>query len=106
MLASHHERDDTRNNLKSSIKVFEASLAALRHGLPAAGVKAPPTAEISAGLEVVQKDWLEVKPTLDEILAGTEVGVAKEEEKFHNLNKTMADMNKVVGMYVDYAKKK
>ncbi len=106
LLASHHENENTRSNLEKSMQVFEASLYALRNGMPSAGVKGPPTKEIAAGLELVNEDWMSVKPTLLEILAGTEVSIDVEADKYHKLNKTMADMNKVVGLYSNFAKRK
>lgn len=105
LMASHHENEDTRENLKGTMNLFEVTLKALTSGMPAAGVKPPPTSEIASGLELVNREWEEVKPMLEVILSGAEVDHDFEADKFHKLNELMSDMNKVVGMYARYAKK-
>lgn len=104
LLASHHANDGTAEKLQKDISIFEASLNALRKGMPQSGIKAPPTIEIKDELEVVYKTWLGLKPELDKVLSGQEVSQEEETKKFHDLNKTMAEMNKVVGMYAQFAK--
>lgn len=103
-LASRHKAADTADKLLATKKVFEQSLAALQHGLPAAGITPPPTKEISSGLTVVMTDWKEAKPLLETLVAHGELDASEEAIKFEMLNATMVDMNKVVGMYSKAAK--
>lgn len=86
-------------SLAGTMQVFEASLTALTHGMPAAGIKVPPTAEIAEGLYVVNKDWLGVKDMLVSVSTGNTPDADQAAQIFHQLNATMADMNKVVVMY-------
>lgn len=99
-----HNTPETTEHLAGTMRIFEASLEALRHGLPEAGINPPPNSVISDGLEVVHKDWQAVKPALVEILDGQSLTDEATAQKFQGLNKTMGDMNKVVGMYAEAAK--
>ncbi|NNE89938.1 MAG: hypothetical protein HKN27_17870 [Silicimonas sp.] len=106
MLASSLKTKNTPDELQGTMEIFELSLNALRHGLPEIGIKKPPTNEISAGLENVFKEWMQVKPMLMAILAEADnVDAELNKQKFHALNSTMATMNKVVGMYAVAAKR-
>jgi len=99
MLGGPFATDATLTDLEGTISIFEASLEALRFGMPMVGVNPPPNDEIFDGLNGVLADWERVTPYLDEIRAG---GTLDDEEnviKFQGLNTTMANMNRVVGMY-------
>ena len=87
------------DDLAGTMQVFEASLKALTYGMPDAGIKVPPTAEIAEGLAVVNKDWNGVKDMLVSISAGNIPAPDAAADVFQRLNTTMADMNKVVGLY-------
>lgn len=99
LIGGDHQTPDTISDAEGTIRIFEASLEALRFGLPAVGVGPPPNQEISAGLEVVLNDWHSVQPLLADILAGNELDDQSHVQKFQGLNTTMVNMNKVVGMY-------
>lgn len=90
--------------LTGTMQMFEVSLMALRNGMPEAGIKAPPNDEIRAGLDVVIANWTDVKPALEASLAGSDMSRDEKAERFSGLNITMANMNKVVGMYTKAAK--
>ena len=99
ILGGPFETENTLTDLAGTIGIFEASLEALRFGMPMVGVNPPPNPEIFEGLNGVLEDWQRVTPYLDEVQAG---GTLDEEEnviKFQGLNTTMANMNRVVGMY-------
>jgi hypothetical protein len=100
MIGGDYEAPATVNDLTSTMSIFEASLEALRFGMPVVGVAPPPNQEISAGLTGVLNDWSSVKPYVTKVLAGTELDDASSASKFQGLNVTMANMNRVVGMYV------
>ncbi len=104
ILGTDHQTADTRPDLEKTMRIFEASLEALRHGKPELGLKAPPNHEISDGLDVVHYDWHNVKPLLDTVLAGQSLEGATDKAKFQRLNTTMSNMNDVVGLYTRAAK--
>lgn len=95
---------EKKKALEGTMKLFEVSLFALRDGMTNAGVKAAPTPEILAGLDVVVADWDGVKSTLEKAVAGEDVSADVRGKAFLHLNKTMKDMNAVVGLYTQYAK--
>lgn len=95
---------DAKGALNGTMQMFEVSLNALLDGLPAAGIQAAPTAEISDQLKVVFKDWAEVKPVLLATMSGETVDDAVKADGFHTLNTTLKDMNQAVGMYTQEAK--
>lgn len=86
-------------DLAGTMQMFDASLYALINGMPGAGIKKPTTAQIAEGLQVVYKDWTAVKDALTSISQGAKPAPEEAARIFQGLNKTMADMNKVVGMY-------
>ena len=89
----------TYDDLAKTMEIFEASLEALRFGMPTVGILPPPTAEISDGLAGVWGDRNKVKPEVTDILLGVEIEDIRHVEKFQGLNVTMANMNAVVGLY-------
>ena len=99
ILGGDNQTPETLSDIEGTIRIFEASLEALRFGMPAVGVGPPPNPEISAGLEGVLADWQSVRPLLSDILAGDALSDAANVQKFQGLNTTMANMNTVVGMY-------
>lgn len=104
-LATGRGTPETTKALEASIRVFDSSLEALRHGMPGAGISKPPTAAIAAGLEEVVDAWTEVKPALLADLEGAEFDAEREAQKFQRLNATMGIMNNVVDMYTKAAKR-
>ncbi len=102
ILASGHGNAGTQDDLTKTMQLFEASLYALTSGMPGAGIQAAPTLTIKDGLGTVSEDWDNVKPVLTTILSGDNVPAEMEATKFTLLNKTMVDMNKVVGMYTTH----
>lgn len=97
--------DEMLSVLQETMQTFSLSLEALRDGMPAVGIRRPPTAAISTGLQEVTKHWAGVKPALDAILAGEEMDAEAQAQKFQALNATMAKMNEVVGLYTKATKK-
>lgn len=90
--------------LGSTINMFETSLNALHFGMENAGISPAPTDEIVAGLERVQADWEEIGSLVKHIAMGGTIDDAERTVIFTGLNKTMGDMNTVVGLYVENAK--
>ena len=99
MLGGEFATDQTLTDLEGTIGIFEASLEALRFGMPMVGVNPPPNEEIFQGLNGVLEDWQVVTPYLTQIRAGDTLDEEANVIKFQGLNTTMANMNVVVGMY-------
>ncbi|SFS12519.1 type IV pili methyl-accepting chemotaxis transducer N-terminal domain-containing protein [Yoonia litorea] len=99
MLGGPFETETTMTDLEGTIGIFEASLEALRFGMPMVGVNPPPNDAIFEGLNGVHEDWQRVTPLLTEIRAGNTLDAEQSTIKFQGLNTTMANMNTVVGMY-------
>ncbi|MEL7151760.1 MAG: type IV pili methyl-accepting chemotaxis transducer N-terminal domain-containing protein [Pseudomonadota bacterium] len=104
MLGTSHRTADTPAQLEGTMRIFEAFLTALRFGMPELGLKAPPNASISQGPDVAQTNWMSVKPFLTTILSDEYLDNEADTFKFQRLNTTIADMNKVVGLYTAAAK--
>ena len=99
MLEGEFASESTLSDMEGTIGIFEASLGALRFGMPTVGVNPPPNDEIAAGLDGVLADWQQVKPLLDTLRAGGTLTEEEDAAKFRGLNTVMANMNTVVGMY-------
>lgn len=96
--------DASRAQLKAAIPLYEVSLAALRNGLPEAGVAAPPTLAIDLWLSDISERWDLARPTLDAISAG---GAVFEEDRkfiFEDMNKLTWMTNVTVGQYAEASK--
>ena len=104
MIGSAHQTPQTTDDLTGTVSIFEASLEALRFGMPQVGIGAPPTAEIADGLQGVLDDWNGVAPLIAQVVETGELSDADHEIKFLGLNTTMANMNVVVGMYAQEAR--
>jgi hypothetical protein len=86
--------------LEGAMQIFGTALTALRDGMAAAGIRKPPTPEISTKLQDVAVSWSEIRPVLDSVMAGTSLDFAASEAKFRDLNALMSDMDEVLGMYM------
>lgn len=104
MIGTSFETSSTVSDLQTTMRIFEASLEALRFGMDSVGILPPPNATIASGLSGVDADWSSVEPTVVGIIAGEEMDAAAQAAKFNGLNTTMANMNTVVGMYADAAR--
>jgi len=90
--------------LKAAVKTYESSLNALRTGLPAAGVEAPPSDEIATGLDELLEIWGGVMPTIQTVMDGGSIDEAQQASMFHTMNKLTGKMNVLVGKYTEASK--
>ena len=104
IIASGDETLETRAELERTVQIFEASLQALRFGMPEVGIQPPPNETIYEGLSSVLNNWTDVKTYMDEVVAGGELDDVAQAQKFQALNQTMTDMNVVVGLYTQAAR--
>ncbi|MCY4180935.1 MAG: type IV pili methyl-accepting chemotaxis transducer N-terminal domain-containing protein [Litoreibacter sp.] len=105
MVATGYGTADTVEALNGTVTTFDTSLSALTSGMPALGIRRPPSAGIEAGLVEVAKHWNKAKPMLEQIAAGSALNADDDAKKFTELNVTMKTMNEVVGMYAKALKK-
>jgi hypothetical protein len=103
ILEGGFETDLALVDLETTMRIFENSLDALQNGMTVVGVQPPPNDTIATGLDGVLTDWNRAKPFVTEVLAGNSLDTDENTAKFQQLNVTMANMNTVVGMYVDAA---
>lgn len=96
----------SRTSLADAIPLYEVSLAALRTGMPEAGVAPPPTVAIDLWLTDIADRWASVRPTLDVIAAGGDVTSADRSMIFEEMNKLTWMMNVTVGQYTEASKLK
>lgn len=96
--------ESAMKELTGAREMYQASVDALRYGLPSAGIDAPTDEEIIAGLDEVLKTWNSVQPTLDTVLAGDQIDDAAKGEVFTAMNSLTGQMNTLVGVYNDLSK--
>ncbi|KIT16361.1 type IV pili methyl-accepting chemotaxis transducer N-terminal domain-containing protein [Jannaschia aquimarina] len=96
--------ETSMKTLHGASETYETSMYALRNGLPEAGIKAPPTEEIAAGLDEVVAGWVAMKPLLDIVKDGGTLSVDQREAIFHGMNAQTGMMNTLVGKYVEASK--
>jgi len=85
--------------LGAAAEAFEASLYALRDGMPAAGIRMPPNQTVTDGIVAVHGDWQTVKPAIETVLAGGSLDAAVLSNIFTMSNKLTGGMNSVVEDY-------
>lgn len=99
LIASGINAEVATAELQAASGVFDASLNALRDGMPAAGVAPPPTEEIAAGLDAVLDTWNMVQPIVAIALAGEPLDEEQLAIMFHMSNALTGGMNTTVGLY-------
>jgi len=92
------------DDMKSTVSMFEMTLGALRDGMPAAGVKAPPTDEIHNSLVAATEDWGKARSLLDSVAGQGSIGGEKQARLFDLLTTTLKEMNTITGLYTEYSK--
>ena len=96
--------EESKKAIGGTANMFDVSLNALINGMPEAGINASDDPNINAGLAKVATGWSFLKAQIADLEAGSEWDLEKRAEVFHAFNSTMAEMNKVVGMYSDASK--
>lgn len=104
MIGDGIEVDAARAKLDEAVPLYEVSLAALRSGLPEAGVAPPPTQAIDLWLSDISDRWDDVRPLLDTISAGGDISIEDRTFVFEEMNKLTWMMNVTVGQYTEASK--
>jgi hypothetical protein len=104
LISSGIYAEQSMATIGNTVNMFEVSLNALMFGMEGAGIAPAPTGEILAGLETDQADWTEIKGCVEAVSSGEPIDDATRALVFIGLNKTMANMNAVVGLYAEDSK--
>ena len=83
---------------------YDASLRALRFGMPEAGIQASKDVQINSELDAIMVQWESVQPILDAVIAKKSITDADREEVYNVMNALTASMDTVVVHYNDESK--
>ncbi|MDB2407827.1 type IV pili methyl-accepting chemotaxis transducer N-terminal domain-containing protein [Jannaschia sp.] len=101
LLASGHGDQALADDLAQTMQTFEASLDALRLGMPEAGIVEPPTDAIRFVLEEVEASWTLLSGLLVTYEEDGGAGQNQRDTVFFGMNALTAKMNTAVGLYAE-----
>lgn len=104
LLISGLEEEGTVKEMQAAQEMFDASLKALRHGMPEAGIVPTNNTEILDGLDEVIALWTEMQPILGAVANGDQIAAADQGKIFHAMNGLTGKMNVLVGKYSEQSK--
>ena len=92
-----------RARLVETMGYYEKSLRALKEGDPETGLAEAPTLRIDAQINTMLSRWAGVRLSLDALLAGEPVGLARRASVFHVLDGELKEYDKLVIEYQKHA---
>ncbi len=92
------------DELTEAVQHYDASLRALRFGMPEAGIQATKDPAINDKLDVIMTKWEGVKPILEAVVTGKSITDADREEVYNVMNKLTESMDVIVLRYNDKSK--
>ncbi|MEL6586529.1 MAG: type IV pili methyl-accepting chemotaxis transducer N-terminal domain-containing protein [Pseudomonadota bacterium] len=98
-LAGDPANGQARATLAQDIRMYSASLAALRNGMPELGISTPPNARIRDGLAEIDGHWTQVTPVLTRLAAGVPLSEAENALVYTEMNRVLGLMNTLVTLY-------
>lgn len=104
LISSGLDVDVAMPELASAREIYDASLNALRFGMPSAGIHATENPVILEGLDEILAIWQAEQPILDSVAAGEDVSDEHLAFVFHKMNELTGKMNTLVGMYSEESK--
>jgi hypothetical protein len=104
LLATGVDTEHSMDDLAQTAEIFEASLTALRAGMPAAGLLAPTDEHVIADLNIAAADWAIVQTKIADALSGEPIDAERLAVMFELSNTLTTDMNKVVVDYTEASK--
>ncbi len=104
LITSGLEVDIAQKEMASAREIYDASVRALRFGMPAAGIHATEDPAILDGLDEILAIWEGAQPILDSVAAGEKVSDENRARIFNEMNMLTGKMNVLVGMYSDESK--
>lgn len=99
LLVAGYKPQENRANLLQTIALFDKSLAALRDGDAALGLKKAPSAKIAAQIEKGGEAWSYIKNTLERVAKGDKPTTADLELIAQNNLDVLAEMDELVTMF-------
>lgn len=93
-----------KDALVSSMQAFEATLHALRHGLPELGLRPAPTEEIAKDLDSVLADWSKTRSLLDKMIGTASFPETSRAEFYTHMTQTSQKLELLVKSYILQAK--
>lgn len=89
----------TVEDLAKARMIYDASVNALRFGLPATGIVATENPEILAKLDKVLALWQDTQPLLDNVTTANGLSAEEKANVYAAMNSLTGQMNTIVGLY-------
>ncbi len=99
LIASGVNVEQASEDLRTTSRLFEDTLNALRNGLESVGVRPPPTKKIEDSLQYVVDEWQNLQPALEASLSGVQLDAGMRSQLFYAFLGMEARMNNVVVLY-------
>ena len=100
-----YHAEEAKEDLRSTMGVFENSLNALRYGMADAGIKPASNDVIVADLDDLLTRWSVLKPNLTTLVEGGELNEEQKYEVFHDLKVELAALDHLLDDYTEYAER-
>lgn len=100
-----YHSEKAKDDLRSTMGIFENSLNALRFGMPAAGIKEAPSDAIQTDLDNLLARWSILKPNLNTLTEGGELTTEQKVEVFHDLEVELAELDHLLTDYKEFAER-
>ncbi len=96
--------DKERNleELNKTLRHFQASLDGFRSGLPALGIKPPPTERIARQLDRTNDRWEEIRAYAETVAAGGTLEARQMDDFEFGIDQVLREVDKAVFLMVDY----
>ena len=99
-LASGTATEGTREELETTVDLFERTLVALRDGFPAAGINAPPNDAVADSLRATYALWTANRGIFDAVLAGSTPGADAVVTATELSKELSVSMNNAITLYL------
>jgi hypothetical protein len=100
-----YHAEEATTDLADTMTIFEASLNALRFGLPDAGLQEAPNDAIRADLDHLLERWDIIKVNAQTLVDGGTLNEEQKTEVFHDLEVELADLDYLLLDYKEYAER-
>lgn len=103
MAVTYPDEEIYSERLTETAQIFENSLKALRNGLPELGIQPAPTPEIAEMLDVALKNWSDIRPEVDLVIAERSMTGDDKLALFRQLKADMMLLDEIALAYKAYA---
>ena len=100
-----YHSEEAKEDLRSTMVIFENSLVALRDGMPSVGVLPAPNDIIRADLDDLLNRWGILKPNLTTLIDGGELNEEQKFEVFQDLEVELVELDHLIDDYKEYAER-